>query len=405
MNVLISAFSCGAGRGSEPGVGWNFAAAMARYHEVTILTTHEFQDLNDAAIEREGNASLRIEYYDLPWGLDKLRRAGIGMQIYYYLWQAFGVRQVARLHSRYRFDLAHHITFIRVWSPSILRNLDIPFVWGPVGGAERTPKGFSHRFGVANRIKEFLKEAVLVLSFLDPLVRKTARSCAVALATTTDSLSSLERRGVRQVLLKGESALSETEIEQLEASAPNFGQAVRFICIGRLLHWKGFQLAIEGLASADLREGELWICGDGPYRKSLECLARSMGVSDRVVFWGMLDRQECMEKLKACHVLVHPSLHDSGGWVCLEAMASKHPVICLDHGGPGTQVNEFTGTKIMPNGYNSAVHEIADAMSRYAADVSLVVQHGNAGNRYVRDTLTWSVKALDLCAIYDEVVS
>src|SRR2546430_4418443 len=42
----------------------------------------------------------------------------------------------------------------------------------------------------------------------------------------------------------------------------------------------------------------------------------------------------------------HPSLHDSGGWVCLEAMAAGRPVICLDLGGPGYQVTEESGIKI-----------------------------------------------------------
>ena len=45
-------------------------------------------------------------------------------------------------------------------------------------------------------------------------------------------------------------------------------------------------------------------------------------------------------------MLIHPSLHDSGGWVCLEAMAAGRPVICLDLGGPGLQVTEKTGIKV-----------------------------------------------------------
>ena len=38
MKVLISAYSCEPGRGSERGVGWNVAREVARRHEVWVLT-------------------------------------------------------------------------------------------------------------------------------------------------------------------------------------------------------------------------------------------------------------------------------------------------------------------------------------------------------------------------------
>jgi hypothetical protein len=38
MKILISAYSCEPGMGSEPGVGWNIAREVAKYHEVWVLT-------------------------------------------------------------------------------------------------------------------------------------------------------------------------------------------------------------------------------------------------------------------------------------------------------------------------------------------------------------------------------
>ena len=62
-------------------------------------------------------------------------------------------------------------------------------------------------------------------------------------------------------------------------------------------------------------------------------------------------------------MLVHPSLHDSGGWVCLEAMAAGKPVICLDLGGPGEQVTRETGFKIPALDPDQAVKDMARAMA------------------------------------------
>ena len=76
MKILMSAFSCGPGQGSEPGVGWNTAMAAARLgHEVTVLTQTEFR----AQIERETAAgrvpeNLKFDMFMPAW-LERVRDA------------------------------------------------------------------------------------------------------------------------------------------------------------------------------------------------------------------------------------------------------------------------------------------------------------------------------------------
>ena len=38
MKLLISAYACEPGLGSEPGAGWNCVRQAARFHEVWVLT-------------------------------------------------------------------------------------------------------------------------------------------------------------------------------------------------------------------------------------------------------------------------------------------------------------------------------------------------------------------------------
>ncbi len=47
LKVLMSAYACEPGKGSEPEVGWQWAMRMARFHDVTVLTRAN----NRAAIE------------------------------------------------------------------------------------------------------------------------------------------------------------------------------------------------------------------------------------------------------------------------------------------------------------------------------------------------------------------
>ena len=50
LNVLLSAYACEPGQGSEPEVGWQWALNLAKFHEVTVITR---------ANNREGLAYLR----------------------------------------------------------------------------------------------------------------------------------------------------------------------------------------------------------------------------------------------------------------------------------------------------------------------------------------------------------
>ena len=83
--VLLSAYACEPNRGSEPGVGWNWAIEIAkRGHDVVVLTRKN----NREVIESNENTpfNLNFIYYDLPSSLMWLKKV-FGVQLYYFLWQ------------------------------------------------------------------------------------------------------------------------------------------------------------------------------------------------------------------------------------------------------------------------------------------------------------------------------
>jgi glycosyltransferase involved in cell wall biosynthesis len=195
------------------------------------------------------------------------------------------------------------------------------------------------------------------------------------------------------VLELGESALADDEFERLSSYPIRRNVPVRFLSAGRLLHWKAFDLALLALAEIDVSEWEYWIVGNGPERERLEKSASELGISGSVRFWGEVPRSTVLELLGQCDVLVHPSLHDSGGWVCVEAMAAGRPVICLDLGGPAVQVSPEAGAKIPAHSRKQAVQGIARAMSDLARDPDLRERMGRAGRRRVEQYYRWTSKA------------
>jgi len=169
-------------------------------------------------------------------------------------------------------------------------------------------------------------------------------------------------------------------------------QPIRFISVGRLLHWKGVHLGLRAFAEAKLEQSEYWIVGDGPERQRLETLATELGIKNQVHFWGSLPRGETLSKMGESHVLLHPSLHDSGGFVCTEMMGIGRPVICLDLGGPATQVTAETGIKVPATDPDRAVEGLAEAIVCLGKDPSGRSRLGQAGRKRVKEVYDWDVK-------------
>jgi glycosyltransferase involved in cell wall biosynthesis len=403
LKVLLSAFACAPSKGSELGVGWNTARELARHHEVWVLTQGIHRPSIEAELLYNPVPHLHFAYYDLPRWVGWWRRGQRGIQPYYYLWQ-LGARRVARrLHHEINFDSAQHTTFVVYWKPSLLAMLPIPFIWGPVGGGESAPEAFRPDFGLRGRAYETVRDLARWVGEHDPLVRRTARHSDLALATTQETAARLRELGVKDVRLFSQVGLAEVEMERLVSGETRRGKhPTRFASVGRVLHWKGFHLGLRAFAHAGLTDAEYWVIGDGPERERLQALAKELGIADQVVFWGRLSRDEVLERLSQCHVLVHPSLHESGGWVCLEAMALGCPVICLDLGGPAVQVSDDAGFKIPAIEPGQTVSNLGIAIRTLSENHNLVFRMGEAARRTAIEHFSWREKGARVAELHEE---
>ncbi len=404
MKVLLSAYACEPRKGSEPGVGWNMAQALARHHEVWVLTRANNRPAIEQELTRGAAPAAHFVYYDLPRWARWWKRRTRGVQPYYYLWQ-IGAYRVARcLHREIGFDLIHHATFGKYWVPSLLARLPVPFLWGPVGGAESAPKAFWGEFSLRGKIYESLRDVGRWLGEHDPLVRLTARRSALTLAKTEATAERCRRLGARDVRVFSEIGLPTTEIDALARCPAASGMPVRFISAGNLLHLKALHLGLRAFARCNLQHAEYWIVGDGPERQRLQELAAVLGCAARVTFWGWLPRHETLQRLAESHVLVHPSLHDSGGYTSVEAMAAGRPVICFDLPGPDAQITAEAGVKVHAHHPGQAVRDLAEAMSRLARDPELRQRMGEAGRRRSATAYRWESQVALIDAMYRQVM-
>lgn len=406
LKVLVSAYACEPGKGSEPGVGWNWVKQIAGFHEVWAITRANNRETIERALEKEPLPNVHWVYFDLPRWAMFWKKGQRGVHLYYYLWQIGAYFVGRRLHKKVQFDLVHHVTFVNYWMPSFLALLPVPFVWGPVGGGESSPKAFYKTFSLRGKVYEYSRSLARWIGEHDPFVRLTAKRCRLALATSSRTEERLKKIGCANTEILSQVALPKEEIAQLSLIPMRNSDPFRVVSIGNLLHLKGLHFSLMAFARFHQHfvQSEYWLMGDGPERRDLEGLAQRLGVKEKVRFLGSLPRRQVLERLAECDVLVHPSLHDSGGWVCLEAMAAGRPVICLDLGGPALLVTEETGFKIPPITPEQTVSDLAEAMLRLACASELRKRMSEAARQKAQRDLSWDKKGELMQAIYGKVV-
>jgi len=405
VRVLVSAYACEPGKGSEPGVGWNWVCQIAKFHDVWVITRANNIQPIKAELARKPMPNVRWIFFDLPPWARFWKNKRRGIHLYYYLWQIGAYWRARRLHRNIGFDLVHHVTFVKFCTPSFMALLPVPFIWGPVGGADSTPRRFWFSLSPRGKLYELARYVAVNLARFDPVLRLTWWRTTLALATTNATRQRIRNLGCGQVLLYPEAGLRQVEIESLGRISSRSADTFRLLSAGTLLHLKGFDLGLR--AFAVFREqfpgSEYWLIGEGAERGRLEQLAQELGLTGQVSFLGALPRFQVLERLAECDVLLHPALHESGGWVCLEAMAAGRPVVCLDLAGTALQVTESTGIKVAALSPAQAVRDMASALVQLASDPVLCARLGQEGRRRVAEQFNWNRKGDFLAELYTKL--
>lgn len=397
MKILLSAYACEPNKGSEPGVGWNWALALARRgYEVHVLTRSN----NRESIEQERErlqGTLHFHFFDFPSWARFWKYWPGGIYLYYLLWQIGAYRMARRLHSRDRFQLVQHITFVSFRQPSFMGRLGIPFVFGPVGGGESMPPQLRANLPLRARLAESLRDAGNRFVAVDPLMQRTYADAQVIACATEETLQSIPARFrskcivQRAIGIDGPSTGAQPSGEVAIAETRR-----RFLFVGRLLYWKGLYLALHALArvKGDAPDVRLRVIGEGGDRDWLRGVAQSAGVADRVEWLPRIAHNVMQAEYRNSVALVFPSLHDSGGLVVLEALSAGLPVICLDRGGPGSMVDSSCGFSVPTGGRseNEVIDQLATSMIRLIREPELRSALSEASRDRVRD-LSWDAAA------------
>lgn len=359
--ILIFAYACEPGRGSEPGAGWGLVMTIARSFQCVVLTGPEHIE----GIRHWEKANHRsglefIEVSEPPWGrFTKTHR------VLWFLLYAAWLREAGRvardLIVEQRFDAVFHATYSAYWLPTPAVHLNLPSVWGPVGGAVTIPPRLQRLVPLLGLPGEMLDFVAVRLLARAPATRRTQRAASVVIAQNEDTLRRLPPNPDTRVL---NHALF-VELPQVVSSL----RGSHLLWVSPMETRKGPRLVIQALMHTP-DHVRLVMVGDGPQRRNIERQAARLGLSGRIEFLGWVERTEVLELLAGCAAAVFTGLREEGGLALAEAMLTGTPVIVLAHGGAeaiaGASTDPDRVALIEPTTLSETARRMGEAMTRFS---------------------------------------
>jgi exopolysaccharide biosynthesis WecB/TagA/CpsF family protein len=328
--------------------------------------------------------------------------AGIQSALLYLAWQRQAYKRAIELHREICFDIIHHVSYGSLNAPPPVQKLPVPFVWGPIGGAQQAPTSFRHYFG-RGWARELARNARVRLLPLFPLLRKAVRNSAAILATNRDTAHVLAKIAGHDVRLFLDSGVQSNFVSLGCVSKSHDGDLI-LLWAGRMQPRKALPLALQALAQTKDIKVTLLIAGDGEMRKSWERLVGRLHLEPHVKFLGSVPWEEMPRLYQSADAFLFTSLRDSFGMQVLEAMAHGLPIVTLDHQGVGTFVPPEAGIKVPVTSPPQTLTGLAEGIRRLALFPEERKKMGRAAQAYAK-TQTWEIRAERMSELYEEVLA
>ncbi len=195
--------------------------------------------------------------------------------------------------------------------------------------------------------------------------------------------------------------VSDAARKSAEARWP--GQGLRLLALGRLSHFKGFDVLLRALAQVP--GVQLLLVGDGECAPALRAQVIELGLGGRVRLAGTLVGAERDAVYQAAEAFCMPSTarSESFGLVLLEAMSAGLPILAsaiegagvlhvLDHGRAG---------RLLPPGDPQA---LAAALADWVAQPQMRRELGMAGYRRWQQQFTLDESTSRIKALYQDIL-
>ncbi len=409
-NILIVAYGCEPDKGSEQGVGWNWALQIARFADVTVITRANNRSSIEAKKLKDGFSNPKFVYYDPPKIILRLKRKHQGLYAFYTAWQWGSYRLARRLHEKNSYTHVMQLTFGSIWMPVFVHRLNTKFIWGPIGGGEGIPKNLTGFVTRRAQIIQLVRNALIATLPFNPLIAPVLTRAEKLLVRTSDTLDILPASTRSKAHCILETGVHNDVFMRLGPSKERASESDPILLYtGRLVGFKNVEMLLHAavLARAKGTSFRIRLIGDGRERDKLEKLSTKLGISELVDFVGEVSHERVLAELQNASIYVFPSLREAGTWSLMEAMCAGLPVICLDTSAMSIITDEECAIRITPTSREAIIKGFAEAIGSLCASPALRDSLGRAGQNRMREAFLWNRKGDDVARLIfgDDVCS
>jgi glycosyltransferase involved in cell wall biosynthesis len=409
--ILINAYACSPGMGSEPGMAWNWVVNLAKHCELHIITEGEFKDEIEKtvpALEQGKN----MHFYYNPVS-DKVRRmcwnqGDWRFYKYYRQWQWKTYLMAKDICATEHVDILHQLNMIGFREPGYLWKLSkengVPFVWGPIGGLKQFPtaylQGAEWKMRIFNRLKNFLN--VWQLKY-DKRVNEAFKTADLLISSIQDSYRAIKKyKGFESIVIP-ETGCFLTE----DISTDRFDdEYFHVMWVGKFDFRKQLSLALRSIAAAANPRIIFDVYGTGSVKQVLDAkrISKLLGIYNKVVWHGNQSNDVVMEAMRHSHLFLFTSVSEDTSTVVLEAISNRLPVVCFDACGMSSVIDNKVGRKIPISKPIQSVHDFAKVLEELEHNRDLLKQMSS--NCSIRQhELSWERKAEEMVKFYNNIIS
>lgn len=400
QKVLLSAYACDPTKGSEAGNGFNWAKKIAELgYEVYCLTTVRGQ----SGIRSESNlpSNLKFVFVEMPSWLNTFYyKSTLGMYLHYLYWQWRAYKKAKQLHKEMTFDLAHHVTWGSIQQGSFLYKLNVPFIFGPAGGGQASPRAFQKYFHEHWSVEVKREKMSMLLQRLNPACKPMIRKAKVVLATNNDTLLLAQRLGGQKVVHVFDAALPKTFFPEMKPEVALDQKELRLLWVGRFLPRKGILLVLEVMEKLKQYPNiTLTVVGDGEMKELFLASMEAKQLHKQVTWTGKVPFSEVKKYYENHDAFLFTSLRDSSPAQLIEAMAYGLPIITLDLHGQGLMVNSERGFKASIENPTQTIEELVAFIIKLYKDRELLRNLSKAAYTFSLKQ-TWDQKIKHIVGTY-----
>ncbi|WP_302414889.1 glycosyltransferase family 4 protein [uncultured Prevotella sp.] len=407
MKILINAYACSPGMGSEPGMAWNWVSNLAKSCELHIITEGEFREKIETVVPTlEQGGNMHFYYNPVSEEIRKMcwNQGDWRFYKYYREWQWKTYLLAKDICQKEHIDILHQLNMIGFREPGYLWQLSkengVPFVWGPVDAKDKFPVAYLDGAGLKTklfmRLKNFLTGIQLRYS---KRVLLAARQSSVIFSASSNS-----QRSFKKYMNIDSPLLNETGcyVQDHPIVDKTDKETFDVLWVGKMDFRKQLALALQTVAKSENNKLRLHIMGGGD-AESYQSLAKSYGIADKCIWHGAVSHDEVQDIMQKSDIFLFTSVAEGTPHVVLEAISNNLPVVCFDTCGQGDAVNDKVGRKIPLSSPCQSVSDFAKLLNELENNRSLLKQLSeNCKER--QQELSWEEKAKTMMEWYEKIL-